>query len=211
MKKNPAWDAGLTRAERAALAELKTPHAVQQYLDGIEYSADPFYRAPRRVLRDGLAHCMDGAVFAAFALRRLAFAPAVVDLRAVRDDDHLIAPFRIDGLWGAVAKSNFVTLRWREPVYRSLRELVMSYFEGFYNVAREKTLRSYSAPLNLAAFDRLRWWADDDALETIAVRLDAARHYPVAPARALRRLQRLDERSHQAGLLGSKPEGLYKP
>jgi hypothetical protein len=211
MKHEPFGDAGWTAAERKIIGKLHSPYAIQQFLDGIEYSADPFYRAPRRVLRDRLAHCMDGAVFAAAALRGLGFPPLVVDLRAEHDDDHLLAPFRLDGCWGAVAKSNFVTLRWREPVYRSLRELVMSYFEGFYNVVREKTLRSYSTPLNLAAFDSLRWLTDDEALETIAARLDSARHFPVASKKAIARLQLLDERSHQAGLIGSKPEGLYRP
>jgi len=108
------------------------------------------------------AHCFDGAVFAAAALRKLGFPPLVLELVPnERDDDHLIALYKRDGLWGAVAKSNFVGLRFREPVFRNLRELVLSYFEQFFNVAGEKTLRAYTLPLDLTRFDALGWTIQD--------------------------------------------------
>ncbi len=113
-------------------AGLDSPAAIQAFLDGLPYSADPFYRCPASVLRDGKAHCFDGALFAAAALRRLGFPPAIVDMLPERDDDHILAIYKVDGHWGAIAKSNFVGLRFREAVYASLRELVMSYFEVFW-------------------------------------------------------------------------------
>ena len=203
--------AGWTRAERKALAGLNSPVAIQAFLDAVEYGADPFYRSPRSILRDGRAQCFDGAVFAAAALRRLGDRPRIVDMRAVNDDDHVIAVFRRGAGIGAVAKSNFVGLRYREPVFRTLRELMLSYFEDFYNVAREKTLRAYSVPLDLAAFDHLAWETEDAALEVIALRLDSARHFQALTPRQAKGLAPVDERRYVSGLFGSNPDGLYKP
>ena len=128
-----------------------------------------------------------------------------------RDDVHLLALYKRNGHWGAVAKSNFVGLRFREPVYRNLRELVMSYFEQFYNVEREKTLRSYSLPLNLKAFDRWSWMTSDDSLERIAQRLDRVRKIPLLTQPMMSNLSSVDERSYRAGLFGSNEAGLFKP
>jgi len=204
-------DAGWARAEREILPGLNSPVAIQAFLDGVEYGADPFYRSPCSILHDGRAQCFDGAVFAAAALRNLGDRPRILDMRAVNDDDHVIAIFRRGAGIGAVAKSNFVGLRYREPIFRTVRELVLSYFEDFYNVAREKTLRAYSVPLDLAAFDRLAWETDDGALEVIAARLDSARHVEVLTPEQAARLAPVDERRYTAGLMGSNPDGLYKP
>lgn len=191
---------------------LDSPPAIQEFLNGIGYSAEPVYRCPASVLRDGKGHCFDGGVLAAAALRRLGFPPLIVDLLPWEghDDDHILAVFKIAGGWGAVAKSNFVGLRYRDPVFRSLRELVMSYFEVFFNLAREKTLRAYTVPLNLARFDRRHWTTRDETMEDIATRLDQIRkHQLLAPGMA-ERLALTDQRSFEAGLLGSLPEGLRK-
>jgi hypothetical protein len=165
------------------------------------------------VLRDGKAHCYDGALFAAAALRRLGFPPRIVEMlpEPRRDDDHILAVYKLDGRWGAVAKSNFVGLRLREPVYRDLRELVMSYFEHYYNTAREKTLRGYTLPLNLASFDRLRWETRDETMVAIAERLDQLRRVAILTPAIAQRLSLLDVRSYEAGLAGALAEGLYKP
>ena len=207
---NPAGDPW-TQRELAILDRLKTPFAIQGFLDRIPYSTDPVYRSPRSVLRDRKAHCFDGALFAASALRRLGHAPLVVDMRAENDDDHMITVFRHRGRIGAVAKSNFVGLRYREPLFRSLRELVLSYFEDFYNVAREKTMRLYSAPFDLARFDRLCWETRDEGLDAIAARLDSARHFPVLTPKQAAELAPVDPRRYRAGLMGSNPKGLYRP
>ena len=138
---------GFDRNELACLRKLTTPEKVQSFLDDvIGYNKEPdgeTCRSPRRVLRDRVAHCMEGALMAAAALRVQGRPPLIVDLEAVRDDDHLLAVFRDRGHWGAVAKSNYAGLRFREPVYRTLRELVMSYYEHYYNLAGEKTLRRF--------------------------------------------------------------------
>jgi len=127
----------LADTERGMISGLTSPARIQAFLDDIAYSTDDFYRCPLRVLRERTAHCFDGAVFAAAALRRLGHPPLILDLLSNgRDDEHLLALFKVDGHWGAVAKSNFVGLRFREPVYRSLRELAMSYFEQYYNIER---------------------------------------------------------------------------
>ncbi len=200
-----------TRAELAVLDRLTDPTRIQGFLDRLPYSADPIYRCPRSVLRDRRAHCFDGALFAAAALRRLGYPPLLIDMRAVRDDDHIIAIFRRQGHFGAVAKSNFVGLRYREPVFRTLRELMLSYFEDFFNVNREKTLRSYSAPLDLSRFDDLSWEIRDEGLDKIASRLDTVRHFPLLSSRQAASLARLDERSFRAGMLGLNRAGLYRP
>ena len=192
---------------------LDSPVAIQTFLDGIAYSAEEVYRCPRSVLRDGKGHCYDGAVLAAAALRRIGFPPLIVELLpwVGHDDDHILAVFKVDGRWGAVAKSNFVGLRYRDPVYSSLRELVMSYFEVFFNLKREKTLRGYTLPLNLARFDRRRWTTRDETMEEIATGLERSRKVTILTPGMAERLPLLDARSFEAGLLGSDPEGLRKP
>ena len=207
-----AFEQALSHSERQFVARLTTARDIQAFLDELPYSAETIYRCPLRVLRERLAHCFDGALFAAAALRRLGYAPLIVDLvPSARDDDHLLALYKWEGHWGAVAKSNFVGLRFREPVYRTLRELVMSYFEQYYNVAREKTLRGYTLPLNLQAFDKQNWMSSDEPLEGIARRLDEIRRVPVLTARMIAGLSPVDERSYQAGLLGVNEAGLYRP
>ncbi|MDZ7339830.1 MAG: hypothetical protein ONB27_00630 [candidate division KSB1 bacterium] len=202
----------LTPEERRMMANLNAPGDIQQFLDSVPYSADPFYRCPLRVLRDRIAHCFDGAVFAAAALQRIGFPPLILELLPNdRDDDHLIAPFKIDGHWGALAKSNFVGLRFREPVYRNLRELVMSYFEHYYNTAREKTLRGYALPLNLATLDRYHWLTDDATMDRIATQLDRRRKIPLITPAMSARLLLVDERSYLAELSGANEAGLFQP
>src|SRR5215471_4475456 len=149
---------GLTSEEVAVLRRLSRPEKLQKYLEyEISYNKEhegETCRSPRRVIRDSTAHCMEGALFAAAALRVNGHEPLIVDLAAVRDDDHVIAVFQEHGCWGAIGKSNYAGLRFREPVYRTIRELVLSYFEHYYNLRGEKTLRAYSRPVNLSRFDR---------------------------------------------------------
>lgn len=192
---------------------LDSPAAIQDFIDEIPYSTDPIYRSPETVLRDRKAHCYDGAVLAAAALRRLGYPPRIVEMlpEPGHDDDHILAVYKLDGRWGAVAKSNFVGLRYREPVYATVRELLMSYFEAYFNTNREKTLRGYTVPLGLEPFDRLRWETRDEAMDAIADRLDQTRRVPLLTPAMAARLAPLDRRSLAAGLLGALPEGLYKP
>jgi len=206
------FDQALTRSERRTMLQLNTPMRIQAFLDKLPYSVGKGYRCPLRVLREHTAGCFDGALFGAAALRRLGNPPLILNMIANdEDDDHLLALYKRDGHWGAVAKSNFVGLRFREPIYRNLRELVMSYFEQFYSVERKKTLRSYTVPLNLKAFDKLNWMTSDGPLERIGERLDEVRKVPILTRRIIAGLTLVDARSYQAGLVGANKEGLYKP
>ena len=206
------FDQHLTKSERRILGRLTTPGKIQTFLDELAYSTEETYRCPLRVLRERVAHCYDGALFAAGMLRRLGHPPLILEmLPNHRDDDHLLALFKQDGHWGAVGKSNFVGLRFREPIHRTLRELVLSYFEQFYNVEREKTLRGYTLPLNLESFDRHGWMVKDEPLERIAEKLDRMRRVRVLTLKMVKRLSPLDTRAYQAGLLGANQRGLYRP
>lgn len=194
-----------TAAERAVFRRLRTPAQIQRFLDDLKYNKEPegpTCRSPRRVLRDRIAHCMEGALFGAAALRALGHPPLLLDLEAVRDDDHVLAVFRSRGYWGAVAKSNFSGLRYREPVYRTLRELVMSYFEHYFNLRREKTLRRYSRPVNLRRFDRIAWMTSEDDVWPVPEYLCSISHTPVLPAREVPNLGTVDARLFAAGLYG---------
>ena len=193
-------------AERAVFRRLNTPEKIQHFLDhDVAYNKEPdgpTCGSPRRVLRERKAHCMEGALFGAAALRMLGYPPLLLDLEAVRDDDHVLAIFRRDGSWGAIAKSNYSGLRYREPVYRGLRELAMSYFEHYYNPRREKTLRNYSRPVNLRRFDSIHWMTAEEDVWAIPEYLMTIRHTPLVAPRAVRRLGRVDDRLFAAGLVG---------
>ncbi len=198
----------LSKSEINFYRKLSSPVKIQQFLNKIEYDAEPEARSPRYVIRERKAHCFEGALFAASALRQIGYRPLLIDLQAVNDDDHVIAVFKDRG-WGAVAKSNFTTLRFREPVYKNLRELVMSYFDFYFNTLGEKTLRSYSLPLNLEKFDSRNWMTTDGELEYIGNSLDEMRHIPLVDSKIV--LQKADKDVVNAGLLGARKDGLYKP
>lgn len=200
-----------TKAEAAVFQKLTSPFKIQEYLDTIPYSADPFYRSPRSVLRDRKAHCFDGALFAAAALRQIGYPPLILDILAERDDDHLLALFKRNGHWGSIAKSNFSGLRFREPVFKTLRELVLSYFEDYYNSDAEKTMRGYTVPLKLARFDVHSWMTEDDHLELVADQLDKIRSVKLFSKKMIGEFSLLDRRSYDAGMLGVNKAGLYHP
>lgn len=204
--------AALTSAERQQISRLTTPAKIQAFLDDIPYSTEERYRSPLTVLRERCGHCFDGALFAAAALRRLGHAPRILDLLPnARDDDHVLALFQRGGCWGALAKSNFAGLRYREPIYRTLRELALSYFEQYFNIQGEKTLRGYTVPLHLAAYDRVHWMTSDERLDDIGVRLGQIRVVKLLTPRQAAALAPVDPRSYQAGMLGANEAGLFKP
>jgi hypothetical protein len=193
---------GLSPQETRTLRALKTPARIQKFVDSIDYQYADTALSPRRVLRERKGHCLEGALVAAAALRLNGHPPLLMDLEAVRDDDHVIALYREQGLWGGIAKSNFAGLRFRAPVYRTLRELALSYFEHYYNLRGERTLRAYSAPVNLARLDRLHWMTAEEDVWCVADLLIAARHYPILSDKVARALPRLDRRSFEAGMHG---------
>ncbi len=196
------------------LHRLTTPAKIQQFLDQeIGYNQEPqgaTCYSPSMVLRDRIAHCMEGALLAAMALRRLGYPPLLVDLEAVRDSDHVLAVYRVEGHWGAIAKSDYAGLRSREPVYATIRELAMSYFEHYYNAAGEKTLRAYSRPVNLARFDRtIKWMTTLDEVWDIPGHLCVIPHTRILTQPMERRLARMDQRLYQAGRVGGVNQPLF--
>lgn len=194
---------GLTRRETSFLKRLSPPWRIQRFLDACAYDVKGSgCRSPRRVLRERRVQCMDGALFAAAALRVQGYPPLIVDLEAVQDDDHVLAVFRRRGLWGAVARSNYSGLRYREPVHDTLRSLVLSYFEWYHNLRHEKTLRRFSRPVDLSRFDRRRWMtAEDDLWDIPEYLVDVEHERLLAPA-TIRELGTVDRRVFAAGLVG---------
>jgi hypothetical protein len=200
--------------KKLKLPRLGTPEKLQAFLDTLAYNPeDGWFRCPARVVRDRVAHCFEGAVFAAAVLREQGYPPLIVNMfpEPGTDDEHLIAVYRRYGAWGAVGLSNFVGLRAREPIHRTMRELMLSYFEQYYNVKRQKTLRTYTRPLNLAAYDRHDWLNDDDTMFRIDRKLDALKRIPLLSPAMIRGLLPVDERSYHSGLSGANPDGLYAP
>lgn len=188
--------------ELRTLRALKTPAGVQKFLDDLPYNISITARSPRGVLRDRTASCLEGAIFAAAALRVLGFAPLILDLEAEQDTDHVVAIFKVRGHWGALAKSNFVGCRYREPVYRTLRELAMSYFNIYFNLRFQRTLRRYSRPVNLARFDGLEWMTTEQPVWFIAEHLCDIPHKPLITSRMARDLSRVDARTVAAEMTG---------
>lgn len=191
---------------------LKTPYAIQRFLDhDVAYNLEPHgdtCYSPRMVLRHGRAHCMEGALFAASALRRIGYPALLVDLEAVRDSDHVLAVYKRNGHWGSLAKSNYAGLRSREPVYRTLRELALSYFELYCNDAGEKTLRNYSRPVNLARFDKLGWETREEDVWEIPYYLCEIAHTPLVTPAILKQVSRMDARLFDANYVGHQlPRG----
>lgn len=190
---------GFTPKEMRKLRSLKDPYGIQKFLDAMPYHLADTAWSPRVVLRENTSHCLEGALFAAAALRVNGFPPLVFDLEAQADTDHVVAIYRVKGHWGAIAKSNFTGCRYREPVYRSLRELAMSYFEVYFNLRRERSLRTFSRPVNLARFDHLDWMTTEKPLWFVSEYLFTIHHYQLLRPGMAERLHRLDDRSFRAG------------
>jgi hypothetical protein len=203
----------LSQQQQEFFSSLTSPAQIQAFLDETLYSAENANRCSVRVLQDRQAHCLDGALFAAAALRWLGYPPLIVDMLPDpgMDDDHVLAIYKRDGYFGAVAKSNFVGLRFREAIYRNIRELVLSYFEDYYNVNGQKSLRSYTRLLNLTAFDKVGWMWRDEGVDVIEQHLLQMRHIPLLTPQMVTHLSPVDKLSYQAGMLGVNEAGLYKP
>jgi hypothetical protein len=195
---------GFKPSELRTLRALKTPAGIQKFLDDLPYNLSYTARSPKKVLTDRVASCLEGGIFAAAALRVLGLPPLIFDLEAEQDTDHVVAIFKLRGHWGAVAKSNFTGCRYREPVYRSLRELAMSYFNIYFNLRGERTLRRYSRPVNLARFDHLNWMTTDKPVWFIAEHLCEIPHTSLLTRAMEKNLTRLDRRTVQAEMVGHR-------
>ena len=195
---------GWTDKELRKLRSLKHPYGIQKFLDSMPYHLADTAWSPKVVLREKTSHCLEGAIWAAAALRANGFPPLVFDLEGEADSDHVVAIYRERGHWGAIAKSNFAGLRYREPVYRSLRELAMSYFEHYFNLRGERSLRAFSHPVNLARFDHLEWMTTEKPVWFVAEYLCTIRHHQVLRPGMAEHLHRVDDRSFRAGCTGRK-------
>jgi hypothetical protein len=195
-------EGGFTPIELRKLRSLKDPYGIQRFLDDMPYHLANTSWSPRRVLNEKTSHCFEGAMFAAAALRANGYPPLILDLEAENDTDHVIAIYRAKGHWGSIGKSNYTGCRYREPVYRSLRELALSYFDVYFNLRRERSLRTFSRPVNLKRFDNQQWMTTEKPLWFVAEYLFDIHHYRLLPAGMEKRLHRLDDRSFRAGCLG---------
>ncbi|MDD5091115.1 MAG: hypothetical protein PHQ23_09380 [Candidatus Wallbacteria bacterium] len=202
--------AGFGPKELDFLSSLKCPHDIQLFLNSIPYNVEPVCKSPLRVLREKSAHCFEGAIFAACCLRFLGQQPRLVDLGAFNDDDHVLSVFKQNGRFGAVAKSNTTVLRFREPVYLTLRELAMSYFEGYFNTLGFKTLRRFSYPLDLSAFDEKGWMTSEEDLEFIAEGFKTVKYRELLSKDMIRDLAPADPDLIKAGFSCSVEDGLYR-
>jgi len=193
---------GLSPEDLRLLRKLKTPILIQRFIDAIPYQYANTAWSPGRMLRERKGHCLEGAMLAAAALRINGRPPLLLDLEAVQDDDHVVALYQEHGLWGGIAKSNFAGLRFRAPIYRTLRELALSYFEHYYNLRGERTLRSWAGPVNLEQLDKHHWMTSEKNVWCVPELLIEAKHRPLFPEKIARTLPRLDRRSFEAGMHG---------
>jgi len=195
---------GLSRAEFALLRRLRTPEKIQRFLYGLKQNFErkgETCHSVRVVLRDRRAHCIEGAMLAACALWIQGEPPLLLDLQAVHDFDHVVALFRRNGRWGAISKTNGIGLRWRDPVYRNLRELAMSYLHEYYNKRDRKTLRTFSVPYDLRRMKTEEWVTSEDGAWDLVDNLEALRHYRLMTPAQARSLIRRDPFEREVGSL----------
>ncbi|MBI5871645.1 hypothetical protein HZB88_01005 [archaeon] len=193
----------LTKGELAIFRKLNTPKKIQDFLNRIpinfDYRKDTFM-SPRMVLKKGKCHCAEGAVLAALCLKIHGHKPLILDLTATKNDyDHVIAVFKKNGKWGAISKTNHTVLRYREPVYNSIRELVMSFFHEYFDDKGRKNLRSYSLPVDLSRFDKENWAGSWEDLWHINEYLEKVKHYPILNKKQISGLRKADKTEIKAG------------
>ncbi len=193
----------LPRALQERFIGLDSPFTIQQYLDEMPYMAEERDRSPLNVMLDYQSHCLDGGFFAALALWRIGFRPLLIDIvpDPGADDDHVLALYQIEGRWGAVAKSNYVNLGFREPVYKNLRELVMTYFEHYCSVNQQKTLRGYTRPFDASRYAHLNWAWDESGANHLYRLFYRRKPIPLIMPSIAARLNPLTDRAYRAETL----------
>lgn len=192
----------LSQSERALFSRLSSPRKLQDYLENIRINFESdgeTNHSPRMVLKSRLAHCFEGAVFAAVVLAYHGQKPLLMDFATAYDDeDHTVALFRKNGLWGAISKTNHAVLRYRDAIYRTPRELAMSYFHEYYMWDGRKSLRAYSAPFDLSRFPPETWITTSDSLDWLMKRLSKTAYYDIAPDSVIRSLRKASKIELQA-------------
>ncbi len=211
------FEARLSTPLRKTFRSLASPADIQKYLDSLPYIGEDRDRSPLAVMQDGQCHCLDGGLFAALAFRRMGVPGLLIDLVPAKDkngrkldDDHVLAVYKKYGLWGAVAKSNFPWLRYREPVYRSLRELVMSFFEVYYNLDTFKVLRGYTRPFDISRYDHLNYAWDEEGAVRLYKRFYSRKEVPLISRKSEALLQPVDRKAYDSGILGVNLDWVYR-
>jgi hypothetical protein len=185
---------GLSLGDATTLAKFPTPEKIQDFVSALDANREKdgdTCLSVAQTLKHGHAHCIEGALVAACALWMAGSPPLLMDMQAKGDDDHVVALFRSHGCWGAISKSKHAWLRWRDPIYRTLRELAISYFHGYVNEDR-KTLRTYSASFDLRRLSTEQWVTPDSSCWDVAETIDGFRHYNLMTPRQSRRLKSCD-------------------
>lgn len=193
-----------TARELRFLRGLKTPAGIQRFLDDVPYHLATSAYSPRLVLRERTAHCLEGAIFATAALRAIGRRPLLWDLEADNDTDHVLALFQERGHWGAIASSNYAGCRGRQPIYRTLRELALSYFDTYFNLRGERTLRRFSRPVDMSRFDDRGWMTSEKPVWFIAEHLFDIPHTPLLKRGQEKYIVRIDARTKASGLVGHR-------
>ena len=204
---------GFTSSELTVFKKLNTPQKIQDFLNSIPSNYEETCRSPRKVLEVGKAQCVEGALFAAAALRVHGEKPLLVDLVTTADDqDHVLAVFKKYNHWGAITKTNHPVLRYREPIYRSIHELVLSYFHEYFLDSGKKTLRTYSNPFNLTQFDSIHWMTTEEDVWDIPAALDDSPHHAILTPAMTKNLRKADPIEREATKITEWPEGTqHKP
>lgn len=197
-----------TKKEKLFLQKLNTPAKVQDFLNSIKFNFEKetedekstgVLRSPLFTLRSKKAHCFEGALLGAYVLSLHGFTPYLMHLKAEKGDyDHVVAPFKVNGFWGALSKTNHAVLRYREPIYKNIRELAMSYFHEYFLDNGRKTLRQYSKLLNLNTFEK-NWEVLEGDLWGIDEELDKIKHYDILPKNFIKKLRKADVVEIKAG------------
>lgn len=201
----------LTPGQKHIFFALTSPVRIQEFLDSIPYRVEDDNFCALSVFRDGKAHCFDGALFAAVALAHIGFEPMLVQTLPEKDDDHMLAIYKLNGRFGSLAKSNYAGLRSREPVFHSIRELVMSYFKDFYNLDGLFSLRAYTRPIRLKNLDRLYWASIDADAQKIYERLHITPKVHLLTPQMITDLSPIDPISYKAGMTITNLDGVFKP
>ncbi len=201
-----------TKEELGLIKKLNNPTKIQDWLNTIPFNHDKSHHcmSPRYVMKNKKAHCVEGAIFAASVLEYHGFLPLILDLRSTSkpyDYDHVIAVYKIDGFWGSLSKTNHAVLRYREPIYRSIRELVMSFFHEYFLDTGIKTLREYSLPLNLNKFKKINWRTTNRDISFITENLDEIKHYRILTPKQIKNLRKADKIEIQAGKIVEYKKG----
>jgi hypothetical protein len=198
-------------SELKIFKKLNTPFKIQHYINELKYNPHSSAASPRVVLERGSAHCFEGALLAAALLEFHGHRPMLVDLIAFNDDDHVITPYKMNGYWGAISKTNTTTAGMRLPFYKTIRELVMSYFDFYFNTKGEYSLLKYSKPISLNRLNHFEWRTSQKDLITMGYKLNDFPHINILSKKELQKIPKAPNKVVKATFYKSNPKGLYQP